>query len=293
MAFHRTEVRGRGDRGHRGRPGLAVVLVLAASAAAVGAWADETGAAPVARSGWTLTAIEQSPETATESTIVEVPVSFTLRPAEAGRIGFRLRLSVMFAWNNVRFKDLDGEDIAASLRTLTVVPGAELVVPVGERWLLRPYAQLGGLEALGVDGHRWLASLGTRAGASWDLKSWRLQTGGRLEYTTILDEGGRRVDEVSFLELGAGFSWPLGVTVMGEPASAGIFVIPRLYINPAVLVGRDGLISDLDRHLELGASFEIAGRPELWFVKLPSWYGVGVRLAPGHRSLRSYLGFPF
>ncbi len=244
-------------------------------------------------SGSTLSAIADSPDVSTESTIVEIPMSFTLKAAEGGRIGYRLRLSVLFAWNDVRFQDVDGDDIAASLRTLTVVPGAELVVPVGERWVVRPYGQIGGLEALGVDGHRWLASLGTRVSTSRNLERWRLLAGGRIEYTTVLDEDGRRVDDVASLDLGAGFSWPLWFEVMGEPASGGLFVFPRLYLNPAEVVSQGGLVAGNDWHVEVGGSFEIRQRPELWSVRLPSWYGAALRVAPDHRSVRIYLGFPF
>jgi hypothetical protein len=266
---------------------LAAVVVMTAAAAESGDPMQPTS------SGSTLSAIEGSPEVSTESTIVEVPISVTLKAPEDGRIGFRLRLSVFFAWNDVRFEDVDGDDIAASLRTLTVVPGAELVVPVGERWVVRPYGQIGGLNALGMDGHRWLASLGTRVSTSRNLERWRLLAGGRVEYTTVLDEDFRRVDDVAFLDLGAGFSWPLWFEVTGEPASAGLFVFPRLYLNPAEVVSQGALVSGNDWHLEVGVSFEIQNRPKLWLVSLPSWYGAALRVAPDHRSVRIYLGFPF
>ncbi len=293
MARSAVSSRGGGCRGCLASR-LAVVLAAFAVVAAAHAGAAEGGgtAAP-ASFGSILSAIEGSPETSTESTIVEVPMSVTLKAPKDGRIGYRLRMSVLFAWNAVQFVDVDGEDIVASLRTLTVVPGVELIVPVGERWLVRPYGQLGGIQALDVDGYRWRASLGTRFGASWDLDHWRLLAGGRAEFTTVLDEDGRRVDDVAFLDLGAGFSWPLWFDVMGEPAVAGLFVFPRLYLNPAELVDQGGLVSGADWHVEVGASFEVRGRPKLWLVSLPSWYGTGVRLGPDHRSFRVYLGFPF
>ena len=56
-----------------------------------------------------LASFEDAPETSSESTIVEIPVPITLRAAKDGRIGIRLRLSVFFAWNNVRIEEIDGE----------------------------------------------------------------------------------------------------------------------------------------------------------------------------------------
>lgn len=240
-----------------------------------------------------LTSIEESPEISSESTIVEIPIPITLRAPDDGRIGIRLRLSVYFAWNNVRFEDIEGDDLAASLETLTVVPGIELMIPVGERWLVRPYAQIGGLKALDIPGQRWMASVGSRALGVWPMERWILTAGGRFEYTAVFDDDWGTTDDVSFVDLGADASFPLWFNVKGERAAMGFFIIPRYYIAPAELVGQDGFDLGVDSHIEIGASFQIHEQPDLWFIKLPKWYGIGVRFAENHRSLRIYLGFPF
>lgn len=240
-----------------------------------------------------LASIENSPETSSESTIVEIPIPITLRAPKDGKIGIRLRLSVFFSWNNVRLEEIEGEDIAASLETLTIVPGIEFMVPVGERWMVRPYAQIGGLAALDIPGHRWMASLGSRASVFWQFDRWVLSGGGRLEYTAVFDEDWRRTDDVAFVDVGGDFSFPLWFNVKGERAAMGFFVIPRYYINPAEIVGQDGFDLGVDSHLEIGVSFQIHDNPKLWFIKLPKWYGIGARFAENHRSLRIYLGFPF
>lgn len=240
-----------------------------------------------------LTTIEESPETSTESTIVELPIPITLRAPDDGRVGIRLRLSVFFAWNNVRFADIEGNDIAASLETLTILPGIEFMIPVGERWMVRPYAQIGGLKSLDIPGQRWMASLGSRALGVWPSEKWILTAGGRFEYTAVFDNDWSRTDDVSFVDLGADFSFPLWFDVKGERAAMGFFVIPRYYVAPAEVVGQDGFDLGVDSHIEIGASFQIRDQPKLWFVKLPKWYGIGARFAKNHRSLRIYLGFPF
>ena len=240
-----------------------------------------------------LAAIEDSPETSTESTIVEIPLPITLRAPKDGKIGIRLRLSLFFSWNNVRFMDINEDDIAASLNTLTFVPGVELMIPVGEQWMVRPYGQIGGVGALDIPGHRWMASLGSRASGVWQFDKWVLSAGGRLEYTAVFDEDWQRTDDVAFVDLGGDFSFPLWFNVKGERAAMGFFVIPRYYIDPAEVVGQDGFDLGVDSHIEIGASFQIHDNPKLWFIKFPKWYGVGARFAENHRSFRIYLGFPF
>lgn len=241
----------------------------------------------------TLTDVEESPETRSESTIVEIPMVITIKEPTDRQIGYRLRLSLFFAWNNVRFEDIDGDDIEAGLNTLTLVPGIELMIPIGERWMVRPYGQIGGIGALDVPGHRWMASLGSRATASWRFERWIFSAGGRAEYTLVLNEDWRRTDDVAFVDLGADFSFPLWFDVEGEPAAAGVFVIPRYYVNRADLVGQDGFDLGVESHVEVGVSFQIHDRPKLWFITLPRWYGIGSRFARDHSSLRIYLGFPF
>ncbi len=243
--------------------------------------------------GIDLAAIEESPETSTESTIVEIPLPITLRAPKDGKIGIRLRLSLFFSWNNVRFMDINEDDIAASLNTLTFVPGVEFMIPVGEQWLVRPYGQIGGVGALDIPGHRWMASLGSRASGVWNFDKWVLSAGGRLEYTAVFDEDWQRTDDVAFVDLGGDFSFPLWFNVKGERAAMGFFVIPRYYIDPAEIVGQDGFDLGVDSHIEIGVSFQIHDNPKLWFISFPKWYGVGARFAQNHRSLRIYLGFPF
>ncbi len=255
--------------------------------------AGDQGDFPLGLGDLSLASIENAPETSTESTIVEIPIPITLRAPKDGKIGIRLRLSVFFSWNNVRLEDIEGEDIAASLETLTIVPGVEFMVPVGERWMVRPYAQIGGLEALDVPGRRWMASLGSRASVFWPFERWTLSAGGRLDFTSVFDEDWRRTDDVAFVDLGGDFSFPLWFSVKGERARLGVFLIPRYYIDPAEVVGQDGFDLGVDSHVEIGASFQIHDNPKLWFIKLPKWYGLGARFAESHRSLRIYLGFPF
>jgi hypothetical protein len=270
---------------------LVVVVALTFAASPLAARGVETMSLGLDRIS--LRDIEESPEASSESTIVEIPIPITLREPKDGKIGIRLRLSIFFAWNNVRFVDIGQEDIAASLNTLTLVPGVEFMVPVGERWMVRPYGQIGWLDSLDVPGQRWMASLGSRASGAWRFERWILTTGGRLEYTAVFDEDWRRTDGVSFVDLGGDFSFPLWFSVKGEPAAMGFFVIPRYYIDPAEFIGLDGFDLRVDAHIEIGASFQIHDNPKLWFVKLPKWYGIGGRFAEKHRSFRIYLGFPF
>jgi hypothetical protein len=288
---------GRGVRGAEcDRRHSAVLLVTVAVAASVLVSASRVAARGFGDSAVDrvhLAAIEDSPSASTDSTIVEIPIPITLKAPEDGAVGYRLRLRMMFAWNDVRFIDVGGEDIATSLQTLTVVPGFELMIPVAERWMIRPYVEFGGLSSLDVSGHRWIASLGARAFMDRSFERWLLTVGGRFDVTTVLDEDWSQTDDVVYADVGADFSLPLWFDVMGERAAGGLYLIARGYLEPAELAGQEGLDLGVDSHLEVGLSFQIHDTPKIWFIKLPRWYGIGGRFAEDHRSFRVYLGFPF
>lgn len=228
-----------------------------------------------------------------ESTVVKLPFAITLRHPEAGKIGIKLRAPVYFSWNNTTLSDVGGDDISYSLKTLVITPGVEILIPVGERWMLRPFAEFGAIGALDIGDHAWLGSAGIRASSSWDLTGWRLTTGGRAQYTLAWTDDWDTHDDVGSLEIGGGASIPLWFDLLGDRAMGGFFLFPRWYFEDLLIEGPDGGSLAVSRHLELGLSFELPRQPKVLGIKLPAWYGVGYRFADDYGAWRIYLGFPF
>ena len=82
---------GKRDRGH-GFGRIALAFAVAVAGAAVGpdgsaAAADGSGPEP---SPWRLSSFESAPDASTESTIVEMPLGFTLKSPEDGKVGARV-----------------------------------------------------------------------------------------------------------------------------------------------------------------------------------------------------------
>ncbi len=231
--------------------------------------------------------------TDTDSTVVKMPFAITLRQPEAGKVGFRLRVPVYFSWNHTRISDIDGEDISYSLKTLVITPGVEVLIPVGDRWMLRPFVEFGAISALDIDEYAWLGSTGMRASSWWDLSGWRLNAGAKAQYTLAWTDDWNTHDDVGSLEIGGGASFPLWFDLLGDRAMAGFFLFPRWYFEDLLIGGPDGPALEIDRHLELGLSFELPRQPKVLGIKLPAWYGVGYRFANDYGAWRIYLGFPF
>ena len=229
----------------------------------------------------------------TDSTVVKLPFAITLRKQEHQQVGIKLRAPVYFSWNNATLSDIDGDDISYSLKTLVITPGIEVLIPVGERWLLRPFSEFGAISALEIGEHAWLGSVGMRASSAWDLTGWRLTGGGRAQYTLAWTEGWDAHDDVGSLEIGGSASFPLWFDCLGDRAMGGFFLFPRWYFEDLMIEGPEGNSLTISRHVELGLSFELPNQPKVLGIKLPAWYGVGYRFAEDYGAWRIYLGFPF
>ncbi len=231
--------------------------------------------------------------TSSDSTVVKLPFAITLKKSEGAKVGFKLRAPVYFSWNHTRISDVEGEDIFYSLKTLVITPGVEALIPMGERWLMRPFLEFGAVSALDVGEYAWLGSTGIRASSSWNLTGWRLTTGGRVQYTLAWTKDWSAHDDVGSLEIGGSGSFPLWFDVLGDRAMAGVFLFPRWYFEDLVIEGPEGGSLEVNRHLEVGLSFELPSQPKILGIKLPAWYGVGYRFADDYGAWRIYLGFPF
>jgi hypothetical protein len=237
--------------------------------------------------------LEEEGSTNSESTVVKLPFSITLRAQEDGKVGFKLRIPVYFSWNNTTISDVGGDDISYSLKTVVITPGVEVLVPVGDHWMLRPFAEFGAIGALEISELAWLGSAGIRASSSWDFQGWRLTAGGRAQYTLAWTKDWNTHDDVGSLEIGGGASFPLGFDLLGGRAMGGVFFFPRWYFEDLIIESPDGASLEITRHMEIGLSFELPRQPKVLGIKLPSWYGFGYRFANDYGAWRIYLGFPF
>ena len=238
--------------------------------------------------------VADEPESArTDSAVVKLPFAVTLREPSDGRVGFKLRIPVYFSWYHTKLTDIEGDDITRSLQTLVVTPGIEVLIPVDDHWMIRPFAEFGAISALNLGENAWLGAAGVRASASWRFPEWRLITGGRLRYTIGWTDDWAAHDDVAFIELGAGAAVPLWFTTLGDRPFGGIFVAPRRYFDNLFVEGPGDASFNVSYHVEVGISFELPQQSKLLGVRLPAWYGVGYRFAPDFGAWRIYLGFPF
>jgi len=228
-----------------------------------------------------------------DSVSFRIPVNITLRRHEERRIGVKLRLPMNFATNRVRLDEIGQEEIAASLKTMTVTPGLELLIPVGSGWLVKPYGEVGALRELDSSTSVWLVSGGVKAEGRWRSPPHDLRGGAALQHTSTYDRGWDTRNTFTAFDLGGDFAVPLWFSVMGERARGGGFLIVRHYLKELEFTTPGGASTGISDHIEVGLSFTLPRRPRLLGVQIADWYGLGVRVGDGYRGIRFYLGFPF
>lgn len=231
----------------------------------------------------------ESPALETKVYDLRIPLSFTLFRPDDRRWGLRLRL---VAYAGVYDFTLDEAiDLDLRFQSLAVTPGVEFLVPVGESWVLKPFAEIG----YGRDFDNQLGfgvwSMGMRTLATWPVKKFDLSFGTKFQYLSTLTNDLELSDRFGEIRLGFDARHPLPFTIGRSQADLSGFFIRRQYID--AFIGReqpDPL--EINYANEVGFTFGTTPKVKLWFFQLPR-IGLGYRWGPNVRGIRLNFGFPF
>jgi hypothetical protein len=196
--------------------------------------------------------------------------------AQGGRkIGIEFRVPIAIGAHH-----FDTEDLAASLTldnvsTLSVVPGVEIDVPIGEHWSLKPLAYVGWGKPTDLDTSAWIywAGLKSRLRFGDEQFDWALvNVLTYIGYSTNAEHGNALPLLTAFE-----FSRPLGAKqIAGEQVRLHWHVGYTDYLNavapsptPPTMIPLE-----LDSEWEIGAAFSTGEEPlRLWRFK---WDRVGL-----------------
>jgi hypothetical protein len=221
--------------------------------------------------------------------VYRIPISFKLRDEDDRRWGLRLSMPVSLAGNELRASTSIGEFVER-VNTVTAYPGMEVRLPFGERWLVRPYVEVGVITAFGDAGSEEVLSLGSK---------WRVELGGRTVQWRLGGEAklsaGKLPDgstnDFMVWELGGESSFPLGFDVSGLPADVAPYAIFRRFSGLEFDLPGD-TSARVERQWELGLTFGTEPRHRVWGIRLPR-FGIAHRFGDGLPGWRIVFGFPF
>ena len=221
--------------------------------------------------------------------IYRIPLSFPVRKVEEHPWGLRITFPVSLSSTRVEALG-DVEEFVANLQTASVIPGVEVVVPVGGRWQLKPFAEIG-IGAGSSEGDvEVLYGVGLRSSGGVPAGRVALTLGGAAAYKKPATSRAR-LDGYSRLEAGIDAQVPLGFDLGGGDARGGVYGIVRRFSNLDLeRLGQEPI--ELRNQYELGISFSTDPALRLWKVKLP-WIGLGYQFGDVVSGVRLYLAFPF
>ena len=222
------------------------------------------------------------------SQVLIIPVSIWLRKLTDGRkLGLRLRLTGVIGYQDFeRLEDFKVE----SIRLGGVFPGIEFLIPLSDRSMLRPFADIGiGLTNAEIE-ELLLTTFGLRTEFVFPWKRWELglepraQMGVSWANTELVD------GEYVMLTARMDARYPLGFQIGGETPDIGAYFEPGYFLNTLEFTGVGGAGESIEKQYEIGVTIGFREQaPKIWFVRVPR-IGVGYRFGDGLTGLRIRIG---
>jgi hypothetical protein len=220
--------------------------------------------------------------------VYRIPIGFTVRNLEDRRWGLRITTPVSFGVHELQAAT-DLEDLVARLDTATVTPGVEFLVPLGERWMLKPFAEVGVTGSRSGGGEALYAG-GVRTRGDYVWSPFHVTLGGAAKYKSARTNRALLAD-YSTLEIGADAQVPLGFGIGARRALGGAYAVVHHF--PGTELDRpNGEPLKMQWLYEVGVSFSTDPVLRLWKVKLP-WIALGYRFGDVFSGVRLSFSFPF
>jgi hypothetical protein len=220
--------------------------------------------------------------------VYRLPLSYAFRNSEERRAGWRLTFPMTFGFYSFDQEDVVNSDLGDNVATLSLVPGAEILLPVSGHWLLKPFAEAGYVWDRGGDADAAIYSAGLRSRFDFKGGGFDMVLGNGLNYA-LVDPSGSSQDAMVALEAAFTASHLFG---QGGQALADYepYFVGRVYFggedHPLQGHGSNTLVQ-----YEAGMTFGSRGPMKFWKIPLPR---IGVGYVVGHdlAALRIVFGTP-
>jgi hypothetical protein len=221
--------------------------------------------------------------------IYRIPISFNVRKLENKPWGLRVYLPISLgAYEFKAVKDF--EEIFTDIKSIAIVPGVEALLPVGDRWVIKPFGEVGVGEDSKTEKTHLLYALGIRSVGLYQANPVDLMLGGAFKYRNSTASEAVK-NWYSSIEAGLDAQVPLGFSLGSRRAKGGAYAIVRYFTDLDIDIISEGPIT-INWNYEVGLSFATDPVINLWIIKIP-WIGIGYRFGDGARGVRMNFTFPF
>jgi hypothetical protein len=219
--------------------------------------------------------------------VLRLPLAYRLREASAEHWGLRLIAPISAGVADIEPDDRDG--IPDTLTALAASVGAELEIPMSERWMLKPLATLGSGQEFASNKRAMVGVIGAKSLYRLPLEPTRLDFGSSLLLARA------RTDELrdDLGELALGLDWLTPVQVdAGEPAAIGVTAIQYWYFRRLrfLLPTSEEVAVRAESELAISLRFH---KPQVLFGSELDRVSLGVRVGKNLRGIALTTSFPF
>lgn len=227
--------------------------------------------------------------------VYTLPLADTLHDVPYDGWALKLTAPVQGGLYSFRATDTNGQRIAIDQQSLALVPGAELQIPVGERAVLKPFAQFGAVHAFGQgvgNPDAWVYLAGARSVAQWQAGATTFSLGNGVVYAGDHTIGPGFAESYVSLQVGGEVRRPLGFKIGDWTPDLGVYAADYYYpaplhfsrfLRPRLQVANQG---------EIGFSIGSATPLQMLFLSNPR-IGAGFVFGGGLKVWHVNFGFPF
>ena len=216
--------------------------------------------------------------------VYRLPISWPLRTAGPGTVGWRLRVPVTAGFLDFKTEDILQGRVPSSIDMLSVAPGIEWEFLPREGWSVRPYLEAGLIFASGSQVDSVNANAGVQTDYDWDTALGEMRWSSRFSYSRVNYRGCQADDDMSHLR--TGLDWPAAFSfnIGNRPADIGPFAMAEWFMDRP---GNERLGAAIPQLvLETGLMLRLRPMPTLWGFTAP-------RLGFSYRFAGEFSGFRF
>ncbi|HET7766028.1 MAG TPA: hypothetical protein VFK92_13140 [Burkholderiales bacterium] len=227
------------------------------------------------------------------ATVIRLPFSYRVQAMEPGSIGVNLLAPVTVAAYHLNLHELNEFNLNQDVAAASILPGAEVEIPMTERWRLKPFAQAGvGSEFSDPKLVATMYTGGVRSLYRFAGDEYPVSLGNALFLAGYRVRDGSERQGLGAFQLGLNMGTPWSVPLWNGPAYLNAHFISTAYYSKLAFANPEPGGLSVYREYQVGFSFRTA-RPVSLMGFGADTLGLGFRFARGLRGLSLVTEFPF
>jgi len=227
------------------------------------------------------------------ATVIRMPFSYRVQSMEPGSIGVNLLAPVTVAAYHLNLHELNTFNLHEDVAAASVLPGAEVEIPMTERWRLKPFAQAGmGSEFTDPKLVAYMYTGGVKSLYRFAGDRYPVSLGNALFVAGYRIKDGSEKQGIGSFQIGLNMGTPWSVNLWNGPAYLNTHLIATSYYSKLAFANPEPGKLQIHREYQFGFSLRTV-RPVSLLGFDADTIGLGFRFATNLRALSLYTEFPF